>query len=270
MISLLEATVDTVIEDDSQELLDIQRLTSYDDKQRERQALQEFLDKHETALRKVVEPLVHLQDHTRTLQVYFMNLQALAHTDAPARAALAVEELSNSIKNANNAMSKKDEFKITDDQKQALGQLARTVTRGIKAAQLNRALKRDAPIIGEQLILHEKVLRQISGILTQSSEEKRVVLKKNEVVQPYLNKNISNQEKWIEARKRVLKGTFVDEGLERATEASQKMQLEWQGLIEGKEDLGSIQLLLDDINEIAVLTQRLRKAAESKGGSDGR
>ena len=68
----------------------------------------------------------------------------------------------------------------------------------------------------------------------------------------------------------MLKGTFVDEGLERATEASQKMQLEWQGLIEGKEDLGSIQLLLDDINEIAVLTQRLRKAAESKGGSDGR
>jgi len=269
MITLVEVTVDRVIEDDSETLLHQQRLTSYADKEREREELRRFLREHNESVLTLIDPLVRLQHHTRTLHAYFLNLQALAETDAPTRAARAVEELSESINRANADMGKREGVTINQEQKRALAELAHAVTRGVKAAQLRNALKRDAAVIGEQLILHEKVLGQVSDILTHSFDKKIVLLEKKDVDRPYITKSISNQDKWTDARKKVLTAKFFHQGLDNAVAAARQMQIVWEGLVAGREDLGSIQLLLDDIKEFALLTQQLRRAAESKGGSDG-
>jgi hypothetical protein len=217
---------------------------------------------------KIIDPLDRLQNYSRTLQVYFLNLQALAETDAPARTSVAVAELSESINIANEGMNEKDEVAIADTQKRALEELSKSVTRGVQAVQLNNALRRDAPIIGEQLLLHEEVLRKVSGILKHTFDKSMALLKKNEVYRPYVTKTISNKQKWIDTRKRILTGTFFHQGLDNAVEASQKMQIVWSGLVEGKEDLASIQLIIDDIREFTLLVQRLREAAESEGSSN--
>jgi hypothetical protein len=207
-----------------------------------------------------------LQNQTRTLQAYFLNLQALAETDASERSAVAVKELSDSINKVNSVSE--DEIAINNEQKQALADLTKAVVSGVKAAHLNNALRRDAPIIGEQLMLHENLIQMVSSILKDSSQNNIVLLNKKEVIRPYVNKSISNQKKWIETRKRVLTASFIHKGLDNAVTASKQMQIVWEGLVKGKEDLGSIQLILNDIKEFALLTQQLKKAADSKGGLD--
>jgi hypothetical protein len=91
--------------------------------------------------------------HTRTLGGYFVNLQALAGTDAPERTAMAVEELSKSINDANKTLRESEKLAVSNAEKAALGKLAGLVAKSIQAAKLRKALERDASIIGEQLLL---------------------------------------------------------------------------------------------------------------------
>ena len=265
---LLDVTADTIIEDDSTTLLYQQKLTVLTDKQQEKKKLKKFLKDYEDALSPLLKTMGRFHHHTRTLGGYFVNLQALAGTDAPERTAMAVEELSKSINDANKTLRESEKLAVSNAEKAALGKLAGLVAKSIQAAKLRKALERDASIIGEQLLLHEKLLGKLSDMLKQSSKEHATILYKNEVRNPYINKTISNEEEWKVVRKQIIKSAFFDQSLDTATRAAQQMRLIWAGILEDKQDLGSIQLLLADITEFTAAARQLKEARQNAGGSN--
>jgi hypothetical protein len=260
VVELLDVTTDTVIEDDSNTLLYLQELTKLEDKKQEREKLEEFLKGHDDELSALVTTLEGFRIYARTLKGYFVNLQALATTDAPQSTAKAVAGLSDSINVASKYLLKSQGLTISESEKKVLASLGRLASKGFHSAMLREALKRDARIIGEQLLLHEKLLAKLSEILEHSIKKRYETEKKERVAKPYKNKEITDRGKWKKDRARLLRTAFFVESLETAAKAAREMRQAWEGMLEGKTDLGASRLLLEDINEITAVAHQLKEA----------
>ncbi len=259
---LLRVTEDTIIEDDSNTLLYLQDLTSMEDKKEESRLLEKRLKQHDEEVLTILRSLAQFRRHTRLLNAYFVNLQALARTDAPGDTAKAVGQLSASIDNARLALEKSERLSISESERDGISDLAKLVSRGVQSSKLKEALERDAPIIGAELVLHEKLLTKLAGILEQSAKKKFVNERKVKVLEPYKSKEIKNKEQWKKARESLLKSTTTIPTLEAATEAARQMGLVWKGILEGKTDVTSVQLLLADINDLTAALGKLKGATQ--------
>lgn len=259
---LLRVTEDTIIEDDSNTLLYIQDLTSQKDKKEESRLLEKRLKQHDEEVLAILKTLSQFRRQTRLLNAYFINLQALARTDAPSDTAKAVGQLSASIDNARLALEKSERLSISEPEREAVSDLAELVSRGVQSSKLREALERDAPIIGGELLLHEKLLTKLAGILEQSAKKRFVNERKVKVLKPYKSKKIKNKEQWKKARESLLKSTTTIPTLEAATEAARQMRLFWKSILEGRTDVTSIQLLLADINDLTAALGKLKGAAQ--------
>jgi hypothetical protein len=266
---LLQVAEDTIIEDDSNMLLYLQDLTLMEDKKKESGLLEKRLKQHDKEVLAILETLAQFRRHTRMLNAYFANLQALAHTDAPGDTAKAVGQLSASIDNARLAFEKSEKIPISEAEGDALSDLTGLVSKGVQSSKLREALERDAPIIGGELLLHEKLLTKLAGILEQSAKKRFVAERKVKVLKPYKSKEIENKEEWKKARESLLKSVTTIPTLETATEAARQMGLVWKGILEGRTDVTSIQLLLADINDLTAALGKLKAAAQqSEEGSN--
>jgi hypothetical protein len=257
---LIEVTTDTVIEDDSNTLLFLQILTSLEDKKEERKLFEKWLREHDREVAALVETLGRFRGHAAMLGAYFTNLQALAETDAPESTAKAVSELSATINEVGKSISETEELVVSGAESDAFASLSGLVSKGIQSAKLRAALERDAPIIAEQLLLHEKLLRKLSNILKQSAKKASINEWKVEVLQPYKNRKVNNQKAWKEARAGVLKSAFFSRTLDKATQAAKQMRMVWGNILAGETDLVSIRLLLSDINELTAVLNQLKEA----------
>jgi len=138
------------------------------------------------------------------------------------------------------------------------------VTRGVQSAMLQHALKRDAPIIGEQLVLQEKLLTKLSEMLNQRFKEQLIIMEKDRIRKPYINKTITNEEDWKKTRKQFLKSVFLDQNLEPAKSSIKEMRLIWENILNGKQDIGSIQSTLSDINEFVNNINQIKDAIQAR------
>lgn len=268
MAELIDFTVDTVIDDDSENLLYTLKLTSLPDKEKEKKLLEKRLKKHDEDIKSLVSTLGRFRGYTATLKTYFVNLQALAGSNAPDNAALAVAELSASINHANKTLLDAEKLAITDKEKDAFGALAGLAAKGVKSAKLSAALQRDAPIIDEQLLLQEKLLAKLAGILRHSAKKAYINERKIIILKPYKNKKINNPSKWKKERKRLIKSTFFVTSLDKATKTARQMRLVWGYIVEGGTSLESIGMLISDINEMTAALHQLKEAAkEDEGGA---
>jgi len=222
--------------------------------------LEKRLKEHDKVIKELVTTLGSFRGHTNTLKTYFINLQALSGSDSPESVAKAVEELSTSINYANATIRDKEKLVITDEQKEVFGSTAGLVARGIQSTKLQQALKRDAPIISEQLYLHEKLMEKLSGILMQSAKKAYINKWKLNVLKPYKNKNISSESNWKKERKELLISTFFETSLDNAKKTAQQMRLFWGNMLENKTDLKSVGLLINDINEMTAVLHQLKQS----------
>ena len=257
---LIDVTTDTVIDDDSDNLLYTQQLTSYDDKVKEKKELEKRLKEHDKVIEELVTTLGRFRGQTNTLKAYFINLQSLSRTDAPESAANAVAELSTSINYANANLRERENLIITDEQKKAFSSTAGLVAKGFQSANLQKALKRDAPIISEQLYLHEKLIEKLSRILKHSAKIAYINEWKLKVLKPYKNKEIINESNWKKERKQLLKSTFFETSLDNAKNTAKQMRLVWGNILENKTDLESVGLLINDINEMTAALHQLKQS----------
>lgn len=253
MSALIDVTTDKVIEDNNMLLLKLQELNSNPDK------LKGYLKRQNDAVKKQVDMLSSFHDNTIMLKQYFFNLQALAGSDAPERAVEATQALSSSINRANSTLRSSGDVVFGDTENQAVSKLAGMVVQGVQAGQIRRALERDAEIIGVQLVLHEKLLEKISAILKQSYQKRLIDLDKR-VSKAYVKREIKNERKWGRNRKQLLKSSFFDQNLENAIVASKNMRAIWEEILKGNKDIGSMQLLLEDINAFTQTTLALKEA----------
>ena len=264
MSKLLDVTTDTVIDSDNNDLLYQQKLTSNENKEEEREKLKEFLDQHNKEVKKLIETIGLFQNYTRLLKDYFTNLQALASSNAPETATIVIGELSGKINEANKAITKKEKVLLSDGEKDAIGKLAGVVAKGIQSAMLQHALKRDASIIGEQLLLQEKLLAKLSDMLDSRYKDYVTIMEKERVRKPYINKTITNEEDWKEVRSQFLKSVFLDQSLENAKSAIKELRLIWENILNEKQDIGSIQSTLSDINEFLNDVNKLKESIQAR------
>jgi hypothetical protein len=128
-------------------------------------------------------------------------------------------------------------------------------------------LRRDAKTISEQLLLHEKLLENLTDILTSRFEIENDEFRNEKVIGPFINKQEQIDEQWRKDRKRWLKSQFTSESLNRAKEAVRQLRAVWEQSLQGQSDPGSIALLLQDTNEFVLIVKEINEASESKGGS---
>lgn len=148
---LLDVTIDRVIDFDSSEAIRIRKWANEN-------TLKETIQERDSALHDLLNELNSFRRYTQQLKVYFLNLQSLSNSPVQAESGLAVRELSESVRNSNNEIRSRATIELSDEEMEGITALSRSVAKGIHAAKISAALRRDATIIGEQLLLHEKLL----------------------------------------------------------------------------------------------------------------
>ena len=262
MDGLIEVTIDTVIDSNSNDLLKMQANFSLPDAKEQETQLRSFLTTADQNIENLVGTLSGFRSHTRLLKAYFENLQSLANADIADGATTAVEGLSQSINKMNKSLMGDEKLKINDQEQGLLGQLSGMVAQRIQATTLEKALKRDAPIIGEQLMVQEKLLEKLRQILTARYQNQMEAFKTKEVINPYIKKEIQGASTWKANRKKAIEASFFDQRLDSAVQASKQLQATWQDILQGKQDLGTIQATLTEITDFTNLIKQLQEADE--------
>ncbi len=257
---LMSVTIDRIIDFDSTEALQIRKWA--DEKK-----LKQNIEKKNADLIKFLKELNSFRRYTQLLKAYFLNLQALA--DSPVRKDMgaAVERLSESIKSANKEIRKKKNIELSKETMDGFAALSGLVAKHIHAAKIRDALRRDAGIISEQLILHEKLVEDINDLLKGRFQEEEDEFLTEKVIGPYVDKQQEIGDQWKKDRKKWLTSQFTIESLKKAKEAAKQLRAVWEEILQGRSDLGSITLLLQDINEFVEVVDKINEAKESKGDS---
>lgn len=87
------------------------------------------------------------------------------------------------------------------------------------------------------------------------------------IISPYIKKQVQIGDQWKKDRKSWLKSQFTFENLNKAKEAARQLRSVWGQILQGRSDLVSITLSLQDINEFVLIVKKINEANESKGGS---
>ncbi len=257
---LLDVTIDRVIDFDSSEAIRIRKWAN-------ESTLKEAIQERDSALDGLLNELNSFRRYTQQLKVYFLNLQSLSNSPVQAESGPAVRELSESVRNANNEIRGKATIELSDEEMEGIAALSQSVAKRIHAAKISTALRRDAAIIGEQLLLHEKLLANLTDMLAGRFEIESDEFRNANIIGPYINKQVQIGEKWKKDRKSWLKSQFTFESLNKAKEAARQLRSIWGQILQGRSDLASITSLLQDINEFVLVVNKINETNESKGDS---
>jgi hypothetical protein len=257
---LLDVTIDRVIDFDSTEALKIR-------KRMFEERLKETIQERDSAVLALVKELNSMRRYTQQLKIYFLNLQSLANSSIQEETGSAVRELSESIEASNKKIKEKATIKFSEDEKEGIAALSQSVAKGIHAAKINAALRRDAKVISEQLLLQEKLLDILTEMLADRFDIENDEFRNLKVIGPYTKKQLQLGEQWKKDRKSWLKSQFTFESLSKAKEASRQLRSAWEQILQGRNDPASITLLIQDINEFVLISNKINEANESKGGS---
>jgi len=264
MDELMKTTIEVVVEQDSRTLLHLQSLTNMADKKAERAKLATYLTEHDKVIKKQLIALNDLHKSSRLLKRYFINLNALATATESTAASQSVGQLSDAINSSNNKLKKSQDLAISDTEKQALSGVSGFVASTFQSSQLRSAMKRDAQIISEQLLLNEKMLSLLSGMILQAGRANAARDYKSKVMRPYKNKKISKTVTWKKYRKDILIFSSYDATLERAKESAEQMRTIWLNMLENKLDIVSVESFIRDVNDIVAVATQVKAALKDK------
>jgi hypothetical protein len=250
VIGLLDVTIDRVISDDS-DILIRQR------KQLPKDQLEAALSEQDKELVTLVETIGSFRDSTRKLKAYFKALQELAGSKVDEDAGPAVGELVESINSANKTIKESGKVIFNDEENDFIITLANLAAKSVKAKKLHSAIERDAPIIGEQLLLHEKLLARIEKIL-EDSYLIEVDKMHDKIRTAYVAKEKDLPNSWKEERKTWVTTQFFVKSLKTAITASIVMREKWEVFLSGAGDAESMALLLAEVNEFLVVARGLK------------
>lgn len=250
---LLDVTIETVIDYDSDELIRQRKYADPND-------LRGFLAERDEAMIEQVRTLETFRSQGRRLRAYFVGLQELVDAKVQDSAAAAVGDLSNSIAAANESLKKSQKVDFNEEEQAAIAQLGGLAARGVHAKTVKNVLCRDAAVIAEQLALHEKLLEKLRGILEDRYAGQRDVVHNQKIRRPYVAAGESLGEEWKTDRKEWIRSSFCLEELTQATEAVHQMRFVWAGILEGRRSVESVQLALNDIQEFTQAVHALHEA----------
>ena len=255
--ALLEVTITSVIDYDSDELIRLRRYADPND-------LRTFLDDRDKALIEQVKTLETFRGHSQRLRTYFTCLQSLAEAKIQDSAAAAVGDLSGSIAAANESLKTSNHLDLTENERTQLSQLGGLIAKSVHAQAVQAALRRDAAVIAEQLMLHEKLMEKLRGILEDRYAGQMDTVWNQKVRKPYVSVAKPIGSEWKTDRVRWIRSSFCLGELTRAEEAVRQMRFVWMGILEGRQNVESLQSALNDIHDFTQTVQALHEASKEK------
>lgn len=227
--------------------------------------LGEKLKESDSGLISNTAQLLTLKASIGSIEAYFKGLQSLADNPQSDTTASAVSTLADRVNALNGALKKTEggvvELVISESQKTALSGLAKLVADQIHAKKVGNALKRDAKIIGEAILLQEEILNFAEKVIAGDLNSKANRFYVDSVRVPF-EKQIIN-EKWVGDRRVYIKSIAtgqVSEAIKSAREASKQMGKIWEKILSGVYDVSEIRHQIQDIEAIVNALLALKQA----------
>lgn len=208
--------------------------------------------------------LVAFGDYFKALQTLTENPQS----ETTASAVSSIVERVNAINQAVKSGSATDKPLISDAQKTALSGLAKLVADQVHGAVVAAQLKRDAPIIGEALLLQQRVLENAETVILAALRDENERFYIDKVQRPFGTQEIDDV--WVGNRKTYLKTKALgetSEALKTARDASKQMSKTWEKILSGVYDSSEMKQQLAEVEALVAATAALKQASNSKASN---
>lgn len=266
--ALVDVAIDSLIDADSETKVR-SKLTAEDLKKAglTPDKLGERLTESNKGLIKDVTLYFSLRASLVTVQDYFKALQTFADNPQSETTALAVSTIADRVNAINKAVkaSAPDKQLLSDAQKAALSGLAKLVAEQVHGAMVGAELKRDAPIIGEALLLQQTLLENAETVILHKLKIDNARFNVDKVQGPFKKQEIGDP--WISDRKTYIKTEAIGEtsdALKTAREASKQMSKTWEKILSGVYDAGEMQQQVAEVEALVAATAALKQAENAK------
>lgn len=212
--------------------------------------------------------LLSLRASLSTTASYFVALQSLVDNPQSEATAAAVSTLSDRVNALNKVLSAGSgpvKPVTSDTQKTALSSLAKLVTDQAHGAIVARALRRDAPVIGEALLLQEMVwslaAKIVSGALTDQTNRFYV----DNVSRPYEKQEIGAA--WVADRNKYIKARAIGETskeIQAARAAAAQMNKTWEKVLSGVYDADEMRQQIAELEALVTALAAVKEAEKPK------
>jgi hypothetical protein len=226
--------------------------------------LREHLEKSNKGLSQNTKLFLSLRASLSTVEGYFTALQTLVDNPQSEVTASAVSTLADRVSALSKALKDGDSPNkpvLNDTQKTALSGLAKLVADQIHGATVGAALRRDASIIGEALLLQERTLDFTGRIISNALAEQNNRFFVDKVQRRYEKQDIDSA--WVIDRNKYIKAEAIgeiSEELQAARAASKQMNKTWEKILSGIYDTGEMRQQIEEVEALVAAMVALKQA----------
>jgi hypothetical protein len=204
-----------------------------------------------------IELMGRLRTHARLLETYFNALNALATTDAPARAQNAAQGAAGAMNQLGTEL--RGSSLLSTPEQEALGQFTGLAITAGQRKLVVQELRRHADLIDQQLRIHAVLTGALARKLAADRKTLATLGLQREVEAPYIRGKIRSDARWIERRRHYLRQGSGLEAVARASEVAWKLREAWVALIERRFDELAFRDLLKEVEMLASAAEAARK-----------
>lgn len=263
--SLIDVAIDSMINADSEALVRIklppEALTR---PEYSAENLRDKLDKSNIGLISNTKQLLILRASVGSVRSYFKALQSLADNPQSDTTSSAVSTLSDRVNSLNVVINKSEgsvKPVISEAQKTALSGLAKLVADQVHGKKVATALRRDAQIIGEAILLQEQILSLAEKVIIGDLNSKTNRFYVDKIQRPFEKQTIDD--KWVNHRRVYVKAKATGEvsaSIKPARDASKQMGETWNKILSGVYDVSEMRQQIEDIESIVATILALKQA----------
>jgi hypothetical protein len=214
---------------------------------------------HNQLLRERLTILGDLKRHVYLLRTYFQALAALAESDAPSGIGTATEGVVSALGKLHPRIK---EGKIGElDVSSFVNPVTRIAVAHFQVAALEKELKARAQTIERELDIQQAALSAVAKGLRTDLRSQIQQLESKDVILPYVREG-SLPHEWKQKRREALSAHFVLSSADAAADAAKKLKISFVGLSEGRFTLVDVPALVNDINEILSLIEKIKGEGE--------
>ena len=212
----------------------------------DRAAAAEELELSDADLRDRLAILREFRAHSNVLRAYFLELQSLAQSDAPAEAATAAGSL---VENATALGLNLKSATIANKSVEDLIPAAVTIAvSSLQSAALQRELEASAETMERELALTEAFLMALAEAAQADFESIQAAQNRDTVGRPYIDNNIPPD--WAERRVAAFRAELKFTVLDDAQDASRLLRANFIQLAEGRASGANLAALIQRVSAV--------------------
>jgi hypothetical protein len=255
--AVLDVALQSTIDANSSELI------AGRDNIRDRKERADELGKSDDEIRRRARAFQAIKTQTHLLGAYFTGIAALAESDAGAGLGKSTADAADAL-----ARISQDAAALqigTASVKDALGEGVPIVVAAFKHARLEAVLKGTAESVGRSLDIHIALLDRLGEVIRGEQEVAIRNTKLVEIDRKYTEDG-ALPKRWKERRAELLLQEARLGELEEALQAAQKLKLAFVALVENQKPTASLTLLLQDVQRLISLAERISGESPGEGG----